>query len=467
MQKLFPDRAMLRVIVALALPTVLEQVLQTAVQYVDTAMVASLGTEAVAAVGATTTLNWLFGSAVSALSIGFLAYISQSLGAKRTEDARRAAAQSVFVTLVVGVFLTVLTLSLSSVIPRWMQVDETIAPTASRYFFLLYTPMLFRTASIVFSTVLRSAGDTKTPMKIAFLVNATNVALNFLFIYPTRTVTLFGTSVTLFGLDLNVEGAALASAVSFVLGGLLTARALFSHPTLSPRGLSLRPDRRILAPCLRVALPNLLQRAATSTGYVVFAAMINSFGPVSVAAHTVANTVESAFYIPAYGMQTAASTLAGNACGARNSGAMRRLPRTFLPLETLLMLASGALLFVFAPGLAALFSAEDSVRTLATAVLQMIAVTEPFYGVSIIIEGFLLGIGETRLPFLFNTVGMWGVRIVGTALTLTFTDFGLVGAWGCMIAHNLLLFVLFSLTLNRKRNNPLYRALDASDSAKN
>ena len=81
MQKLFPDRAMLRVIVALALPSVLEQVLQTAVQYVDTAMVASLGTDAVAAVGSTTTLNWLFGSAVSALSIGFLAYISQSLGA--------------------------------------------------------------------------------------------------------------------------------------------------------------------------------------------------------------------------------------------------------------------------------------------------------------------------------------------------------------------------------------------------
>ena len=62
------------------------------------------------------------------------------------------------------------------------------------------------------------------------------------------------------------------------------------------------PDMHILGPCLRVAFPNMLQRFGTSLGYVAFASMINSLGEVATAAHTIANTVESAFYIPGYGM---------------------------------------------------------------------------------------------------------------------------------------------------------------------
>ena len=74
---------MLPIIVALAWPTMLEQLMQTAVQYIDTAMVGTLGTQATAAVGATSTVNWLINSTISAISIGFLSYISQALGAAK------------------------------------------------------------------------------------------------------------------------------------------------------------------------------------------------------------------------------------------------------------------------------------------------------------------------------------------------------------------------------------------------
>ena len=75
------DKSMLWHILALAWPTMLEQLMHTAVQYIDTAMVGSLGTQATAAVGATTTVNWLVGSSISALGVGFLAHIAQALGA--------------------------------------------------------------------------------------------------------------------------------------------------------------------------------------------------------------------------------------------------------------------------------------------------------------------------------------------------------------------------------------------------
>lgn len=430
-------------ILALAGPTMLEQLLHTLVQYVDTAMVGSLGTEATASVGSTTTVNWLFGSTISAIGVGFLAFISQSMGAKRFDDVKKASAQSVLAVLFFGVIFTIIPLALSPFVPIWMQVDPSIQKTASTYFFILYTPMLFRTASIIFGTVLRAVGDTKTPMKVGILVNVTNVILNFLFIYPIRTITIFNLNIPMLGFGLGVIGAAIASAISFFVGGVVIFSALWRHKVVSPKGQSLKPDIKILKPCFKVALPNALQRFGTSFGYVAFASMVNSLGEISTAAHTVANTVESAFYIPGYGMQSASSTLVGQAYGAKDGERLKEITRTILIIEVILMVISGGLLFIFAPNMMGIFSNDSQVINLGTTVLRMVAVSEPFYGSSIVIEGMMHGLGKTSFPFIVNVCGMWLVRIVGTFIATQIFNFGLVGAWACMILHNLLLFVFF------------------------
>ncbi len=438
-------------ILALAWPTMLEQLMQTAVQYIDTAMVGSLGTQATAAVGATSTVGWLIGSTVSAMGVGFLAYVAQACGAGDTKQAGKASSQAVLATVVTGIFFTVLTLSLSGMVPVWMQVEEEIRDLAARYFFILYTPMLARTATIIFGTLLRAVGDTKTPMRIGLWVNGINVVLNFLLIYPTGTY--FG--ITIPGAGMGVIGAAVASAIAFAVGGIGMTVALWRNTVITPRGQSWKPDWNILKPCLRVALPNACQRFGTSLGYVAFAAMINSLGDVATAAHTIANTVESAFYIPGYGMQTAAATLAGNALGARDEKRIRDLGRMILMIEVGLMILSGGALFLFAPAMMGLFSRDAQVIALGAVVLRMVAVSEPFYGVSIIIEGMLQGMGKTTMPFVCNIIGMWGIRITGTFLCTQLWGMGLVSAWTCMIAHNLLLFVLFVAYYRWGKWNPL------------
>ena len=451
------NKEMIVTILALAWPTMLEQLMQTAVQYIDTAMVGSLGTQATAAVGATSTVGWLIGSSVSAFGVGFLSFIARAYGAGDREAASKSVAQAVITTVFTGLFFTALTLGLSGMVPVWMQVDPAIRDLTSRYFFILYLPMLPRTASMIFGTVLRAAGDTKTPMKVGVTVNLINVVMNFLLIYPTRQLTVLGLTFTMPGADLGVIGAALASALAFTYGGIRITMVLWKHPVISPRGQSFKPDKTILIPCLKVAMPNMLQRFGTSLGYVAFAAMINSLGEVATAAHTIANTVESAFYIPGYGMQTAAATLAGNAYGANDRKRMNELARMFIPIEITLMIFSGGALFLSAPVLVGIFSDSPEVIGLGTAVLRMVALSEPFYGFSIIIEGMMLGVGNTKQPFKFNILGMWGVRIVGTFLCTQLLGLGLVSAWGCMIAHNILLFILFLYCYLSRKWNPLER----------
>jgi len=456
MKKLHINISLIPTVLFLAGPTMLEQLMQTAVQYIDTAMVGSLGTAATAAVGSTTTVNWLVNGTVSALSIGFLSLIAKALGAYDEKSARRISAQSILAVLAAGIFFTVLTLSLSTYVPVWMRVDEPIRKTAATYFFILYTPMLFRTATIIFGTVLRAAGDTKTPMAVGIIVNVVNVILNFLLIYETRTSVVFGREITVYGAGMGVIGAAVASAVSFTLGGILITVAFLRHKVISPIGESVLPDVTILRPALKIAVPNMLQRFGTSLGYVFFASMINSLGEISTAAHTIANTVESLFYIPAYGMQTAAATLAGNALGASDKQKMRDYTNVIIFIEIIMNIVSGGLLFIFAPAMMGIFNKDIAVIALGAVVLRMVAVSEPFYGICIALEGMLQGVGNTKLPFLFNIIGMWGIRIVGTWICVTFLDGTLVSAWGCMILHNLALFTMFLVYCTKRKNNPLY-----------
>ena len=438
-------------ILALAWPTMLEQLLQTAVQYIDTAMVGTLGTHATAAVGATSTVNWLISSTIAALGIGFLSFVSQACGAGELDKVSKASAQAVLTVLVCGLCFTALTLGCSRFVPVWMQVDPAIQTLTAQYFFIIYSPMMFRTATIIFGTLLRAAGDSKTPMRVGLLVNIINILLNFLLIYPTRT----WMGLSLWGAGMGVIGAALASAVSFAIGGICITAALWRHPMISPKGQSLSPDPEILMPCLRVAVPNALQRFGTSLGYVAFAAMINSVGEVATAAHTIANTVESAFYIPGYGMQTAAATLAGNALGARDNHKAGKLARMIISMETLLMILSGGILFAAAPQMMGLFSKDLQVILLGATVLRMVALSEPFYGVAIIIEGMMQGMGNTMLPFVFSITGMWGIRIVGTFLCTQVWGMGLISAWACMIAHNLVLFAEFLICYLSGKWNPM------------
>ena len=455
------DWGMLGVIMALAWPTIVEQVMQTAVQYIDTAMVGSLGTQATAAVGATSTFGWMVFSTISALSVGFLSFIAQACGANDREAAKKAVSQAVLITLVGGILVTFVTTSLSGIVPKLMQVDPDIQELASTYFFILYLPMLPRTASTIFGTLLRAAGDTKTPMKVGILVNVINIIGNLLLIFPSREIVLGSLAFTLPGAGLGVVGAAIASALAFTWGGIHITYALWKHPMVSPRGCNLRPDMTILKPCIKIAIPNMFQRFGTSLGFVAFASMINSIGEVATAAHTIANTVESAFYIPGYGMQTAASTLAGNAYGARDNERLKKLAAMFIPVEIILMIVSGGALFIAAPSLMKIFSSNPEVIELGATVLRMVAVSEPFYGFSIIIEGMMLGLGKTKEPFVYNVLGMWCVRIIGTFICTQLLGMGLVSAWACMIGHNLLIFALYMVSYIRGTWNPMNREFSA------
>ena len=443
------DRKMMRTIFLLAWPTMLEEALQCIVTYADTAQVGVMGANASAAIGLTTTVTWMTFYPMYAAGMSVMSAISIALGAKDTQRAKKAASQAVLLVLILGLFLMAVTLAVSPALPRWLGGAQEIRHDASVYFAIICAPMLFRAASIILGSALRATGNTKTPMFISTLMNVINILLNFLFISPTRPISLFGHTFTVWGAGWGVAGAGIASAVSLMIGGTLMTIAAWRSPVLGLHVKTVRYDRDVMGQCVRVGLPIAGERVLFSFGQVVFTAITARLGTVAMAAHSIALAAEQAFYIPGYGMQTAAATLAGYSAGEKSEKHLMQYSSTIMFIATVLMTVLSAALFLFAEPIMSIFTPDRQVVELGGLALRIVAVSEPFFAVLVILEGIFSGLGDTKAPFVFSLISMWGVRITTTLLCVTVFHFGLGAVWLCMAIDNMTRFTMMMVRFLR------------------
>lgn len=447
------DRSMTRKLWILGAPTILEQALQTAVLYVDTAMVGHIGARASAAVGLTTTVSWLFNGVFFSLSIGLLSYIARYKGAGDKKGAHHISVQAFWIFFVLSIIETIAALLAAPMLPVWMGADPDIWADASIYFFITSCPMVFRGANIIYGNVLRANKDTKTPMAVNVFVNLLNVVLNQLLIGSGTIFCFFYWNVRVPGMGWGVAGAAAATAVSQSIGGILIVLSIFRNPDTTPKGYSLMPDIAFLSKCVRVSFPLMLERFVVGMGYVAFSALVAGLGTLSMAAHAIAITVEEAFYVPGYGIQTAVSTLAGNAAGRKDEEELWNVTKAGLLIAVSIMSVMSVFLFFGSPLILQIFTEDKAVIELGASVLRIVAVSEPLFAVLIILEGVFHGIGETKIPFVFSAVTMWGIRIGMTWIVTRCFLAELEIVWVCMVADNICRCLLLILWYRLKKWN--------------
>lgn len=414
-------------LITLSIPTILEEVFATLLQYVDTAMVGRLGEKATAAVSTTTSIGWLINSIPGAIAIAMLAIASKANGAGQDEKLKKLAGQSILYAFVVGVILEILALVLSPFIPIWMGVEEDIVRPASLYFSITSITLIFRTSARVFAAMIRSLKDTRSPMYISVAENILNVILNFVFIY---------------GLGLGVVGAAIASCISFGIGGIAMFLMMLSKKQLRPSFVDLKPDKDIWMEALPIGYPVLGATVVSCMGYIVFAGMVSGMGTIIFAAHSIAVTAEQIVYIPGYGLRAATSTLIGNALGEGNTAKLSATRKMAILMTMVIMLVNGTLLFLFAYPFMQIFTNSTEVVIIGSKMLKLVSFSEIFFGLMIVLEGISYGMGQTKHIFVCESFSMWGVRIVGTFLCVKIFGLGLTAVWICMIADNICKAVL-------------------------
>lgn len=425
-------RLQIKAILLLAWPAVIQEAMNVVVSYVDTAMVGTLGANASAAVGLTSTVCWLVTSIAIAFGIGILAVCAQAVGANNQEKIQRTGQQALFFTLIVGIALTIICVSIAPFLPSWLNGAKAIRQVASTYFLIISLPLLFRCAVLILSSVLRGVSDMKTPMLINLYMNLINIVLNFFFIYPSRKIW----GITVFGANMGVEGAAIATAISFVAGGIMMFRRFYRNEyfNFKKTGFHFYPTE--FKECLSIGLPVVLERSVICLGHVTFSSLIAKLGVTSLAAHTIAIQAEQAFYIPGYGFQSAASTMVGNAVGQRNEHRVKEITYLICGITMSLMVICGIALFVFADNLMAIFTPDMKVIELGARVLRIVSLSEPIYGILVILEGTFNGMGDTKAPFVFSLITMWGIRVTGSFLMINLFHLGIEAVWIMMVIDN-------------------------------
>lgn len=427
------NREITATILSLAWPTIVEQIFQTIVMYVDSAMVGRIGAHASAAVGVCSTATWLTSSLCFAAGVGFLAVISRDIGAGDQEHAKKTSAQALLTSLLLGAVIAGLAVLVSGVLPGWMGAEKSLHHDASIYFAIVSGALLLRCPTIVFGSVLRAASDMRSPLVVNAATNIINIIANFFLIYDTRTVSLGGISFTVWGAGLGVAGAAWGTALSYAVGFVMMLVVVFRSPLVSPKGYSLLPDKAILQRVIQIAVPNALQRTVVCLGHIVFTAQVTGLGTIPLAAHSIAITAEEAFYMPGSGFQAAATTLSGQALGAGDKQRVKKIASLCSRLCIAVHTVTGLLLFLFPEVMMSIFTPDPQVIALGASVLRIVSVSEPFFGLTMVMEGVFSGIGDTKPPFYVALFSMWFLRILPTFICVRFLHLGLQAVWCCMI----------------------------------
>jgi putative MATE family efflux protein len=443
------DRALLGLIGQLAYPVVLANLLQATVGIIDIWMVSRLGTQATAAVGMSRQLIMAFIISMAGIAVGNRTMVAQFTGAQRPDMVTRVAAQSIIVMFLVAVVFSVAGVLLAPLMLQLVGAGPEIEALGLPYMQLFFSLSIFMIFNFMFNAMLQGAGDTRTPLVIMLVINVIHVFFNYVFIYGAGPFPQMG-----------VTGAALGTMTSRFVGTAIGLGVLFScrFAVKLPRGTSFRPDWDLIWRMLRIGMPVAGQNIVRTMGnlgflWVVTNSAVAAFQrEANIAAYSVGIQSEAFSFMPAMALSIVATTLVGQAQGARDSGEAERRGWWTGLLGVVVMSAMGVVLFVFAPQIIAAFNeARDPLVTQAgVSYLRINALVEPFMALAQVMMGALNGAGDTRPPLYYTILSQWIIRLPLSYALVMMTGMGISGAWYAMALATVVQGVL---TANRFRTN--------------
>ncbi len=398
-----------------ALPLLIGNLFQQAYNLADSMIVGRLlGADALAAVGATGSISFLFFSIFSGISGGCGIVTAQFFGARKDEMVCRAIANSAYIMLAFSLMTGAFAFLMVPTVLTWMGTPAEILPEAITYMRMTSASVPLIAVYNYASSMQRALGDSRTPLYFLVVSCLLNVGLDLLFV---------GT------FSLGVFGAALATMLSQLLAGAGSLLYAFRRNPYFRVNRRLRAfDREIAKSAVRMGLPLALQWSLIAISTTALQSVVNTFGPTAMAAYTATNRLEQLVQQPFGSMSMALSTYTGQNMGA---GEIRRIRTGFRDsLLAMAAVACGMTLIMQLSGesLAGLFVHEQEVIAMGGRALKITSLFYIFLGVIYVTRGVLNGVGDAVFSFINGTVEIAG-RVGLPLLLLGLTSAGVWSIW--------------------------------------
>ena len=442
-------RSLLKRVIALSIPAILAEISSMVMQYIDAAMVGSLGANASASIGLVSTSTWLMGGLCISVATGYSVQAAHLIGAERESEARDVFRQGIISALFIGIGLCILGISISHGLPRWLGGDPAIINDAENYFFIYACALPAVQMRQLAGSMLQCSGNMRTPSMLNAMMCGFDIIFNWLFIFPDHHLPFLG--IVIPGADMGVAGAALGTTLAeWVTSFLMMYAACIRSPKLRLLGGgSWRPTVECSSRAARIAIPLAFEHTVLCGAQIASTKIVAPLGTISIAANSLAVTAESLCYMPGYGIASAATTLVGQSLGAGNRDQARSFARLSVGLAVFIMTLTAGLMFILAPFVFRILTPDHAVQELGVHVLRIEAFAEPLFAVSIAAAGAMRGAGDTLIPSILNLASMWGVRI--TAAAFLAPRLGLAGVWIAMCGELCIRGILFLVRLLREK----------------
>lgn len=394
-------------VLGLAWPVIAENILETMLGIVDTALVARLGPVATAGVGSALQVMFFLISALSALSIGSSVLVAQAVGARDMHRASQYANQSITWSVLISIPFALAGYFLASPVLGLFRLEPAVHQVATEYLQVTMATIVVMIVLFIGRGVLRGAGDTRTPMIVTGIANVVNAGMAYGLIYGHWGLPAMG-----------AVGSAWAAFAARALAAVLVLIVLWRGSRgISIRGNSWRPAWPTAKQMLNIGLPASLEQVLSSASFFVLTLVVAGLGTTILAAQQIAFTALSTSFLPGIGFSIAATTLVGQSIGAHRIQEGEAAARIALTWAVIWMSTAGALLFIFAKPVIGVFTQDQAVIEAGADGLRVIAFMQPLWATGMVLAGALRGSSDTRFPMVIGSAGMW--LSVGLAALLT------------------------------------------------
>lgn len=373
-QENLTTRQKIVVILTLAVPAIIENILQTVVGFVDTLFVSKLGLNEVTAVGVANAILAVYIAIFMALGVGASSIIARNIGAGDFEKAKLIARQSSILSGIFGILFGIITFFFSEPLLRLMGAESKVLADGITYFRIVAIPSIFISLMFIFGSILRASGDTKTPMKVSWWINLIHIVLDYVLIFGVFHFK-----------GLGVVGAAWATVVVRVIGTFV----LYSSIKKSKVSFSLFKGltKEGMSSILKISTPTAIERLIMRLGQVLYFGLIVKIGADTYAAHSIAGNIETFSYMPGYGLAIAATTLVGQYVGAKKMKEAYHYGMMTTVIAILFMSLIGIFFFFLSPWFASWFTTDERAINMVVTALRIDAFAQPALAIGLVLAG--------------------------------------------------------------------------------
>lgn len=406
----------------LIVPLVIEQLLAITVGLADSLMVSQVGEAAISAVSLVDTVNILLINAFAALATGGAVIAGQYLGRQEAEKAGHSGAQLLLFMGETSILITALFYLGKNLVLNVVfgQVAADVAAYANTYYMIVEASIPFLAVYSAGAALFRVMGNSKISMWVALLMNLINVV---------------GNAVLIFGFHMEVEGVAIPTLVSRVVGAILIV-VLLHRPglTLQIEKFSFRHDKLVVKNILRFGVPNGMESSMFQLGKILLLSTVSVLGTASVAANAIANTVCSFQCVPGTALGLAIVTVVARCIGAGDLEGARRYTKQMIKSAYIYMAIVTTLTLAGLPLVMRLYNVSAEAADYARQIIWLHGLAAmAIWPAAFTLPQALRAAGDTRFTLWVSTISMWSLRVGLGILLGRYWGFGVVGIWMAMV----------------------------------